>query len=92
MFWIDGVDTRVRVEYAISWVEEMEKKMKDAKDVLEPRAVVDCPGYVRAQLNHNSVYGWAELLGISVLHKHFPLPSIHESRSAPFVLVFIDSL
>lgn len=55
MFWIDGVDTRVRVEYAISWVEEMEKKMKDAKGVLEPRAVVDCPSYERAQLNHKSV-------------------------------------
>lgn len=87
------MDTRVRVEYAISWVEEMEKKMKDANDVLEPRAVVDCPGYVMAQLNHKSVYEWGELLGISVLHKHSPpIPSFHPSRSASFVLVFIDSL
>lgn len=25
---MDGVDTLVRVEYAISWMEEMERKMK----------------------------------------------------------------
>lgn len=48
---MDGVDTLVRVEYVISWVEEMERKMKiHRRDLNQEQLLSIVSAYVKAQL------------------------------------------